>query len=473
MAILSVGSMSLANYLRDKFVALLTIGSILGILVVWLRVAQGTILWIYSISITSFLIFMYLATSGYKPQSDAGLRPRITVVIPAKNEEAVIGSVVKTVFQSDYPIARLEVIVVDDGSTDGTWESIQRVARDMSLSERLTLIKHEGNYGKRIALASAISRAQGEIVVCIDSDSFVDPDAIRLLVQPFRDPQVAAVCGHGEAANRDDGFLPKLQHYWYAETFRLLKGMESRLGCVSCCSGMLAAYRKTSIMPMINQWLTEKPDINGIDSRYTEVFPTPLGRGLTGKLIKSPGEDRILTAFALSVRDARVVYQSNAIVHTIVPGNVRQFLKQQVRWNRAWMHGTLLASKFMWKKPLLASSIFYLYQFLAILSPVVVILWLVVKPLQGEWIGVLGFVVGTLYVGFLHGLNTWTYRKTSLASIPYRMAFVAVSFLLTLTVTLYGWATLWKMGWVTRTSNEPGQEVLIPQQTVPLETIQS
>jgi len=53
------------------------------------------------------------------------------------------------------------------------------------------------------------------------------------------------------------------------------------------------------------------------------------------------------------------------------------------------------------------------------------------------------------------------------------MAFVAISFLLTLTVTLYGWATLWKMGWVTRTPNEPGQEVLIPQQTVPLETIQS
>jgi hypothetical protein len=62
---------------RGKFVTLLTVGSILAILVIWLRVAQGTILWIYSISITVFLIFMYLATSGYKPQNDVGGNARL------------------------------------------------------------------------------------------------------------------------------------------------------------------------------------------------------------------------------------------------------------------------------------------------------------------------------------------------------------------------------------------------------------
>ena len=468
----SSGNATLSGYnIRDKLVTLLTVGSILGILIVWLRVAQGSILWIYSISITFFLVFMYVATHGYKPQTDAGLRPRLTVVVPAKNEEEVIESVVRTVFNSDYPASKMEVIIVDDGSTDRTWEGLQRVANDSEYSDRLVLVRHDQNRGKRIALATAISRAHGEIVVCIDSDSFVDPEAIKLLVQPFQDPRVAAVCGHGEAINKDEGLLSRLQHYWYAETFRLLKGMESRLGCVSCCSGMLAAYRKTSIMRMINQWLTEKPDINATESGYTENFSTPLGRGLTGKLIKSPGEDRILTAFALSAKDARVVYQSNAIVRTIVPGTLTQFLKQQVRWNRAWMHGTLLASKFMWRKNVLASSIFYLYQFLAILSPAVVILWLVIEPLQGRWIGMVGFAVGTLYVGFLHGLNTWAYRKTSLASIPYRTAFVVVSFFLTLTVTLYGWATLWKMGWVTRTLEESRVAVSTPPQTVPYETV--
>ena len=457
--------------IRDKLVTLLTVGSILGILVVWLRVAQGSILWIYTISITFFLVFMYLATHGYRPQDDAGLRPRLTVVIPAKNEEEVIESVVRTVFNSDYPTSKMEVIVVDDGSTDRTWERLQRVAKDSEFSDRLVLVRHDQNRGKRIALATAISRAHGEIVVCIDSDSFVDPDAIKLLVQPFQDPRVAAVCGHGEAINKDEGILARLQHYWYAELFRVTKGMESRLGVVSCCSGMLAAYRRTSIMPMINQWLAERPDTKPTESEYRVHLPTPLGRGLTGKLIKSPGEDRILTAFALSGNNAKVVYQSNAIVHTIVPGTLREFLKQQLRWNRAWMHGSLLASKFMWRKTILASSIFYLYQFLVILGPAVMIFWLIIKPLQGQWLGLLSFVLGTLYVGFLHGLNTWNYRKTSAASIPYRMIFVFLGYFLTLTVTLYGWATLWKMGWVTRTSDQSRIAVSTPPQTVPLETV--
>jgi len=129
------------------------------------------------------------------------------------------------------------------------------------------------------------------------------------------------------------------------------------------------------------------------------------------------------------------------------------------------MHGSLLARMFMWKKSVLASTIFYLYQFLTILGPAALIIWLFIKPLEGEWIGMLGFVFGTLYVGFLHGLNTWNYHKTSIASIPYRMIFVFVSFFLTLSVTLYGWATIWKMGWITRTVR--GAEVMVTQVRLP------
>jgi len=146
---------------------------------------------------------MYTATRGYTPVEDTGFRPRITVVVPAKNEEGVIESVVRTVFQSDYPSSKMEVIVVDDGSTDKTWERIQRVQNDSRFSERLVLLRHEKNYGKRVALASAVARARGEMIVCIDSDSFVERDAIKLLVQPLEDSSVTAVCGHGEAANRD------------------------------------------------------------------------------------------------------------------------------------------------------------------------------------------------------------------------------------------------------------------------------
>jgi len=234
--------MSGGNRLLNGLVALLTFGSIFVILLVWLSASRNTLLGVYSVSITGFLIFMYAATAGYKPEADSGFRPEITVVIPAKNEEEVLESVVRTVFNSDYPAGKMRAIVVDDGSTDHTWEGMQRAKGDPLLSDRLELVRHERNYGKRVALATAIARAYSEIVVCIDSDSFVNSDAIRLLLQPFHDSRVMAVSGHGEGMNKEEGALQRLQHYWYADSFRLVKAMESRFGCVLCCSGMLAAY---------------------------------------------------------------------------------------------------------------------------------------------------------------------------------------------------------------------------------------
>jgi hyaluronan synthase len=463
--------MSSKNGPLEWLVSLLTFGSIFVIMFVWLRGSQITILGLYSISMTGFLIFMYVATAGYKPENDVGFRPEITVVIPAKNEEEVIESVVRTVFSSDYPPSKMRVIVVDDGSTDRTWEGMQRAKNDFQFSDRLVLIKHEGNYGKRVALASAITQAQGEIAVCIDSDSFVDKDAIRLLIQPFNDSRVMAVSGHGEALNKDEGILPRLQHYWYAEMFRLLKGMESRFGCVSCCSGMLAAYRREAILPVINEWMREKPATTEPFVIGGEERQSWVARGLASKLIKSPGEDRILTAFALSGRESRVVYQSNAIVHTIVPQSFTQFLRQQLRWTRAWIHGSVLSWRFMWRKSFPASLASYLFQFLLILSPAIVILWLFIVPLRGEWMGTAGFLAGTIFVGFLHGLNTWKYQRTSIESVPYRMMFVFVSLFLTLTIFLYGLLTPWKGGWLTRADETPQVSSMVPVETPPLENV--
>lgn len=448
--------------LVNWLVALLTFTSIFLILAFWLRIAEGTLFWAYSISTTGFLLFMYLGTWSYRPVPDLGFRPKLTVVVPVKNEVKAIDAVLRTVFDSDYPEDRMEVVVVDDGSTDGTWDEIQKARTTLGFPGRLVTVRHERNYGKRVALASAVARAKGDVIVCIDSDSFVDREAVKLLVQPFRDRDVAAVSGHGEAVNKEEGLLPKLQHYWYAETFRLMKAMESRLGCVSCCSGMLAAYRRSAILPIINEWLKEKspPPRDVLDSVSEE--DRVLNRGLWGRLLKSPGEDRILTAFALSKKDARTVYQSNAIVHTIVPDNPRQFLKQQLRWNRAWIHGSILSSTFMWKKPFASALVHYLYQFVSFLSPVVVIWWLIVDPLKGQWMGALGFIVGTMYVGLLHGLNSWRRLDSSIESIAYRMMFVLVSFFLTATVLVYGWATPWKMTWVTRGSKNEERPVAEP-----------
>ena len=82
----------------------------------------------------------------------------------------------RTVFNSDYPVVKMRVELVDDGSTDNTWECMQRAKADPLLSDRLELVRHERNYVKRVALATAIAQVHSEIVVCIDSDSFVNSD---------------------------------------------------------------------------------------------------------------------------------------------------------------------------------------------------------------------------------------------------------------------------------------------------------
>jgi hyaluronan synthase len=457
------------NGLIERSVTFLTFGSIFLIMLFWLFASRNTILGLYSLSITGFLTLMYAATAGYEPEEDSGFRPEITIIIPAKNEGEVIESVLRTAFNSDYPSAKMRAIAVDDGSTDETWEKMQRAKADPLLSPRLELIRHEKNYGKRVALASAIERAHTDIVVCMDSDSFVNTDAIRLLVQPFHDNRVKAVCGHGEGMNKDEGLMQNLQHYWYADSFRLVKGMESRFGCVLCCSGMLAAYRRDAILPITNEWRKERTDAVPsitLDSGNQESW---VSRGLAKRLIRSPGEDRILTAFALSGKDSRVVYQSNAVVRTIVPDSSKQFLRQQLRWTRGWIHGSLLSWRFMWRKSLAAALISYLFQSLLLLSPVIVALWLIVKPLQGQWIGAAGFFAGTVYVGLLHGLNTWKYQKTKIESVPYRMMFVFVSLFVTLTIMLYGILTPWKGGWLTRNDAVPRATLPRAHEVAPLQ----
>src|SRR5205807_383161 len=116
--------------------------------------------------------------------------PGVTVLIPAHNEESVIVQTVNSVLLSDYP--DLHVVVVNDGSADKTGELLDRhFARD----PRVRII-HQVNRGKAAALNVALSHAQTDIVVTIDADTEIEPDAIRKLVRHFADPTVGAVAGN-------------------------------------------------------------------------------------------------------------------------------------------------------------------------------------------------------------------------------------------------------------------------------------
>lgn len=418
----------------------LTIIGLVPIFLVQTDGYQTTILWVYSISMSVFLIFMYITTYTYKPVPDLGYRPTVSVIVPAKNEEEVIGRTIKAVLDSDYPPELLEVIAIDDGSTDNTAAEIQKIE-----SNRLTFIKNEKNLGKRISLAKGFYKSSGDIIMCVDSDSFVEKDAIALMMQPFLKPNVAAVCGHGKAANIDVNLLTRLQHFWYQEMFRLIKGMESIFGCVTCCSGILAAYRRTAVKETMDEWYEEYLGIKHIKDESL----------LMKVIAKSQADDRTLTVNVLMPRKNRVVYQSNAIVSTIVPENMKQFIRQQLRWNRAWVYGTVISAGYMWKKPFPVPLYFYSYQVLiAVLNPIVTISWLIIKPVQGMYGAAFLFLIGTAYIAILHGMNVYRYDKSTIACIPYRVIFAVIAVFQSVILVPLAWITVWDNAWSTRSGSK-------------------
>ena len=210
--------------------------------------------------------------------------------MPAFNEEAAIARSLRSLLAVDYPADKLEIVAVDDGSTDNTLIELRGVEEEAA--GRVRVISFVSNRGKRAAMAEGVRATDAEIIAFVDSDSVLEPDALRRLVQAFADREVGAVCGHADVFNVHHTWLTKMQAVRYYVAFRVCKAAESIFGAVTCCSGCFSAYRRAAIMPQLEWWEDQK-------------F---LGRPSTF------GDDRSLTNCVL--RDWRVVYHSEAIAHT-------------------------------------------------------------------------------------------------------------------------------------------------------------
>lgn len=257
-------------------------------------------------ALTLVLSLLYRPT----PLPRAAELPRCTVIVPAYNEGPMVGVALGSILVGDYPRDRLEVLAIDDGSTDDTWEHIQRVAGKHP--EVVRAVRMPKNGGKREALREGFRRATGEVVVTVDSDSRLDPDALRRIVAPLQaDPRVAAVAGKVLVLNRYTSLLTRLLAIRFFLAFDLGRAAQSRFGAVLCCPGALTAYRRTAVLAVLERWSTQ----------------TFLGEPCT------IGEDRALTTWLLRTGH-RAVYQSTAIVHTLVPTTYAGLTRMFLRWER-------------------------------------------------------------------------------------------------------------------------------------------
>ena len=251
----------------------------------------------------------------------------MTVVIPAYNEGAMVEQSIESVVAARYPRDRLQIVVVDDGSTDDTWKYIQRAAaRHPGL---VTALRFERNQGKRAALAAGFRAAHGEILVTIDSDSVIEPQALLAMAGPFRDARVGAVAGKVAAYNRDRGLIPRMLHVRYVLSFDFQRSVQSIYRTVYCCPGALAAYRASVVGEVLEPWLAQR--FLGVPCTY--------------------GEDRALTN-AILERGFDTVYQGSAVVHTLVPDTYGQLCRMYLRWDRSHVREELRFLRIVWKRPL-------------------------------------------------------------------------------------------------------------------------
>ncbi len=388
-------------------------------------------LFVYTIFVTIFQLsrvgsaYIFDKTKSYIEQDskDHNYYPTVSFVIPCKNEENGIEKTIDMCFQSHYPAHLLEVIVINDGSTDGTTAVLKQLKKKY---DKLTVVNWKVNRGKRHGMAEGFRRAKGEIVVQLDSDSYIEPSTFYDIISPFRHPEIGAVCAHAEPENADQNFLTKIQTAYYFVSFRILKAAESTFMAVFCCSGCSSAYRKSIILPILDDWLAER-------------F---LGKPVTW------GDDRALTNWVLR-QDYKTIYTDKALAKTTVPDNLKQLFKQQVRWKKGWFVNSIFASKFVLvKNPFVALTYFFPLIFVTIATPFMATRALIYNPI---FVGIIPYyyIMGVFLVAVIVVIY-YRYIDRSNKYWPYVFAWSAFNMVILSFILYYALATIQNRKWGTR-----------------------
>lgn len=376
---------------------------------------------LYSLLVGGYLLSRFLFAALYNDSKPLAQLPPLSVIIPVRNEEEYIERTLRQLMECDYPRDRLQVIAVDDCSSDN---SLKVMKKAQETYPELVILSLEKNAGKRHALATGFGLASGEIIVFIDSDSFADSDALRNLVNRFSDPKVAAITGHCDVENIWPNMLTRMQAVRYFIAFRVMKAAESIFGCISCLSGPISAYRREPLQTIMPEWLNQ----------------TFLGRPATF------GDDRSLTNSLLR-RGYKVVYESKAHVTTLVPEGHREFLNQQMRWKRSWFRECLIASSFMWRKEPLMVLSFYLGFLLPLMAPAIVLRAMIYVPLVQRTSPVM-YILGITLMSALLSSTYLIYKRSRLWF--YGTVFCFYYMFVLVWQTPWAVLTCWNNAWITR-----------------------
>lgn len=309
--------------------------------------------------------------SGPQPMH---VTPRVSVLIPAFNEEGRIRETVEACLALDYP--DYEVVVVDDGSSDRTVEAIGAEVT----AGRVRLIRKTANEGKAMALNDAIACLTGELLLVVDADACPEPRALRYLVPHFESTRVAAVTGNPRVVERNT-LLTKLQVLEFTSIISLLRRAQRVWGRILTVSGVVTMFRISAVVDV-------------------------------GLFSPDMATEDIDMTWKLEKRFYDIRYEPGAMVWMRVPTTLRALVRQRRRWalglsqvlrrhgpqvfgnwkrRRMWPVATEAVLSIAWAYVFVALSAFWLVSLVAGQAPAGV------SPFPNMW----GMVIATLAIGQL------------------------------------------------------------------------
>jgi cellulose synthase/poly-beta-1,6-N-acetylglucosamine synthase-like glycosyltransferase/peptidoglycan/xylan/chitin deacetylase (PgdA/CDA1 family)/spore germination protein YaaH len=382
-------------------------------------------------ALTRSIAFCFLAIlqkiRSRRETFDTAYCPPVSVIIAAYNEEKVIERTVDSILQNGYP--NMEIVVVDDGSKDGTLEVLRRGFANQPAVTILT----QPNGGKSAALNNGILHAKYDILIAVDADTLFRAGSIARLARHFVDPKVGAVSGNARVGNKRN-WITRFQSIEYIYGFNLDRRALDYLNAITVVPGAVGAWRKQLVLEC------------------------------GGFLHDTLAEDTDLT---LAIRRLGYVirYEQDAIAYTEAPEDTRNLAKQRFRWvfgtlQAVWKHrDALFVPKYGTLGFIALPSIWLFQVLLSVLAPFAEIA-MILSLLAGDWrivlLYYLAFFVVELLTGFLayalEGLPPWDLSLLFFQTIYYRQLMLYVlgkSFLFAMRGRLVGWGKLERKATVT------------------------
>ncbi len=240
---------------------------------------------------------------------DPPVWPTVGIVVPVYNEGSSILKTAASFEALDYPRDRLQVIFIDDVSTDDTYDHLLTVANTYSW---MKVIRNARNVGKRLGIKNAVLQTHTDLIVSVDSDVIVDPAALRILVRHLYATGSDATGGCVFVSNADENWLTRMQAVKYWVGYHFLKNVENTFSHIMCLSGCLTVYRRAALLAVDKD--VETRSFLGDEVKY--------------------GEDRYLTR-KLVERGYKTRLCFEAKCFTKAPATMANYFSQQLRWRRS------------------------------------------------------------------------------------------------------------------------------------------